>query len=283
MNHSLSEFRDIVLLLFRVVRNDAYQSHDLNILVNKIHDVLASVEESTPVYLPICEPRSPIEFQDTSTPPTLVIHPDQDVGEIVPNVVVTKEEPDFRNLVVNLPAVVKAVKMEATPTPMTSPVNVVLPGPPSLMATTYKLDSDVAILKDLARDDSEAEVEESEDEGEVMIEDADIADDTDEEPDVEDEEVEDEEDEEDEEEVEAEEEEEAEDEEAEEEEETEEVEEAEDEEEEEAEEDDDLELLKIKKQHYYWSPSSMRIYEFLEEGYGDCLGTYVDGKIIPKA
>ena len=282
MNHSLSEFRDIVVLLFRVVRNDAYQSHDLNMLVNKIHDVLASVEESTPVYLPICEPRSPIEFQDASTPPTLVIHPDQDVGEIVPNVVVTKEEPDFRNLVVNLPAVVKAVKMEPaapTPTPMVSPVTVALPGPPSLMGTTYKLDSDVAILKDLARDDSEAEVEESEDEGEVMIEDADIADDTDEEePDVEDEEVEDEDAEEAEEEEETEE--------AEEEEETEEAEEAEeaeDEEAEEEEEDDDLELLKIKKQRYYWSPSSKRIYEFLEEGYGDCLGTYVDGKIIPKA
>jgi hypothetical protein len=283
MNHSLSEFRDIVVLLFRVVRNDAYQSHDLNMLVNKIHDVLASAEESTPVYLPIHEPRSSMEFQDTSTPPTLVIHPDQDVGEIVPNVVVTKEEPDFRNLVVNLPAVVKAVKMETaapTPTPMVSPVTAALPGPPSLMTTTYKLDSDVAILKDLALDESDSEVEESEDEGEVMIEDADIADDTDEEPDAEDEEVEDEEVEEAEEEEETAE---AEEEEAEEEEETEEAEEAEDEEAEEAEEDDDLELLKIKKQRYYWSPSSTRIYEFLEEGYGDCLGTYVDGKIIPKA
>ena len=54
------------------------------------------------------------------------------------------------------------------------------------------------------------------------------------------------------------------------------------EEEQEDEEDEDIELLKIKKDKYYWSPTSKRVYEYLEEGYGDCIGTYVDGKIKPK-
>jgi hypothetical protein len=45
---------------------------------------------------------------------------------------------------------------------------------------------------------------------------------------------------------------------------------------------EDIEEIKIKKVVYYWSPSSKRVYEHLDEGYGDCIGTYVDGKIVPK-
>ena len=257
MTTSLSNFRDIVQLIHRVVRPDALHSHDLRALIDKVHDVLSSSYDTGCDCEPIVIKAEPFsELLRPPTPPTLVIHADQEVGEVIPNVVVTKEEPEIRevrNLIVNLPAVVQAVKLE-TPRAV----------PPS---------SDAAILKDLALDmgdedevDDEPDVsdiesvpesvpiddDEAASEAESVEEDDATEDDADTDMDEE-------------EEAEEEEEEEAE------------------EEEEEEEEDDDLELLKIKKQRYYWSPSSKRIYEHLEEGYGDCIGTYEDGKIIPKA
>jgi hypothetical protein len=115
MTTPLSEFRDIVHLLFRVVHPDAYHTSDLHSLIDKLHDTLI---RDGPPYLP------PFDFMlpYTHEPPTLVIHPDQEVGEVVPNVIVTKEETDSTsntsasvlNVVVNLQTpLVHAVKVES--------------------------------------------------------------------------------------------------------------------------------------------------------------------------
>jgi hypothetical protein len=253
MTHALSNFRDIVHLLHAVVRPEALNSRDLHLLVDKIHDSLYKGDDCG------CGPcgQEPIrvdafpfsELLRPPTPPTLVIHPEQDVGEIVPNVIVTKEEPEspqIRNVVVSAPTFVHAVKLDSPAPPKPTPVLKAITPPPS----------DAAILHDLHCDDDDVE-----DDTESVINPIDedtptatsVADASDDETDsIASEEAE-------------EEDEEAEEEEAEE------------------EEDEDLELKVIKKQHYYWSPSSKRIYECLEEGYGDCLGTYDGGKIIPKA
>ena len=240
MTSALSNFRDIVQLLHRVVRPEALHSRDLHALVDKIHDALSKDEGCGCGPEPVRVDAFPFsELLRPPTPPTLVIHPEQDVGEIVPNVIVTKEEPEspqIRNVVVSAPTLVHAVKLDAPAPPKPTPVLTALATPVS----------DTAILHDLKRDD------ESDDEDDVSAiepvdEDTPTATSDAEESDN-DEESDDEEADEDEE-----------------------------------EEDDDLELKVIKKQRYYWSPSSKRIYECLEEGYGDCLGTYDGGKIIPKA
>ena len=257
MTSALSNFRDIVQLLHRVVRPDALHSRDLHALVDRIHDSLYKGDDcgygrcgTSPMRMdsfPFSELLRP------PTPPTLVIHPEQDVGEIVPNVVVTKEDPEVpevRNVVVTAPpALIHAVKLDAPTAPKPTPVLAALVSP----------SSDLAILHDLRRDDEE--------EDDVSVIES-INDDT---PtatsDVEEDDAEST--------VSSEEDEEAE--------EDEEEAEEEQEQEQEQEEDEDLELKVIKKQRYYWSPSSKRIYEYLEEGYGDCLGTYDGSKIIPLA
>jgi hypothetical protein len=182
-----------------------------------------------------------------------VIHPEQEVGEIVPNVVVTKEEPEvheIRNVVIQAP-VLKSSMQTPQPTPVLA---------------AHTAPSDAAILSDLHRDDEEDDEADdasaiepvgtptatSEEEAEAEAEaepDVESDSESEEEPDSE----------------------------------SESESESEDEEEEEEEEDEDLVLKVIKKQRYYWSPSSHRIYECLEEGYGDCLGTYDGSKITPKA
>jgi len=178
-----------------------------------------------------------------------VIHPDQEVGEVVPNVVVTKEEAEtVRNVVVNIqPPLVHAVKVgaatdKAIMKTVIQDIDAESSGTPD--ADTEEEEEAASVVSEVEDDVVSEAASEAEDD---MVEDTDEADiaDTAEEA-VETEEA---------------------------------VEAAEEEEEEE---DDDLEILKIKKGRYYFSPSSKRIYEYLEGGYGDCLGTFVDGKIIPK-
>lgn len=245
MTSALSNFRDIVQLLHRVVRPDVLHSHDLQALVDKIYDALSKADDCG------CGPCEPIrvepfpfsELLRPPTPPTLVIHPEQDAGEIIPNVIVTKEEPEvpeIRNVVVSAPTFVHAVKLDSPAPPKPTPVLTAIACPPSDVAILHDLhrdeeEDDVSTIKSIGDDTPTATSEAEASEDESMMDEME--------------------------------------------------EEAEDEEEEEVEEeeDDDLELKMIKKQNYYWSPSSKRIYECLEEGYGDCLGTYDGGKIIPKA
>jgi len=244
MTTPISEFRDIVHLLFRVTHPDAFNSSDLHTLIDKIHDILLRL---TPQFLPPFEFMLPPPRQE---PPTLVIHSDIEASEVIPNVVVTKEEPEktsVRNIVINLQSpVVHAVKLEAKECTTTSDVD-----DETIEATTATATNIAEAADDDTEEDTTAAAADDDMEEDTMAETAE----TDEEDqEDEEEEEEDEEDEED----------------------------GEEEEEEEEEEDEDLELLKIKKQKYYFSPSSKRIYEFLDKGYGDCIGTYVDGKIIPK-
>jgi len=240
MTTALSNFRDIVHLIHRVARPDALHSMDLHILINKIHDALAREDCCSPLRV---ESFPYHELLRPPTPPTLVIHPDQEMGEIVPNVIVTKEEPvvhEIRNVVIQAPRPTPIFAAASTP-------------------------CDAAILSDLHRDyeeaDNESVIERVDTPTATSLEEDVIEPDADSESDIEPESDTESESDDDEEDDEVEEE----------------------EEEEEEDEDEDLELLKIKKQKYYWSPSSRRIYECLEEGYGDCIGTYDGSKIIPKA
>ncbi len=95
MTSSLSNFRDIVQLIHRVVRPDALHSHDLRALIDKIHDTLSTSSgcDCEPIVIK-AEP-----FRDLlrpPTPPTLVIHSDQEVVEVLPNVVLSIEDAVFR-------------------------------------------------------------------------------------------------------------------------------------------------------------------------------------------
>ena len=235
MTSPVSEFRDIVHLLFRVVHPNSYNNPELHTLLDKIHDVLI---RETPPFIP------PFEIMRPHEPPTLVIHSDQEAGEVVPNVVVTKEdaeEQSVRNVVVNLrPSAVHMVKTDMSPIDKAILKNLAYS---NNLVGTPKVNN-VHSTPDLAESDSEDSVGDCTNVEEVKrVEDKEGEESEGEESEVEDED-----------------------------------EESEDEEDD----DDDLELLKIKKQKYYYSPSSKRIYEHLEEGYGDCIGTYVDGKIIAK-
>lgn len=246
MTTALSNFRDIVHLIHRVVRPDALHSMDLHILVNKIHDAVSREDCCSPLRV---ESFPYHELLRPPTPPTLVIHPDQEMGEIVPNVIVTKEEPavhEIRNVVIQAPRPTPLFAGAATP-------------------------CDAAILIDLHRDyeeaDAESLIERADTPTATSQEEDDIEPDADSESDVEPDSDDDSES----------------DDESESDEEEDEEDEAKEEVAEEEDEDEDLQLLKIKKQKYYWSPSSHRIYECLEEGYGDCIGTYDGSKIIPKS
>jgi hypothetical protein len=243
MTSPLSQFRDLTCLLFRVVDPHA-RFEDVDRLVNKLHDILSDgASTPRPAFL---EPLFVQELLRPPTPPTLVIHPDQK-AEPIPPADIIRPEPEsstVRNFVYNSPAIVHAVKLESS-----------------------VKSEDIEILKDLkddtdsvtTPDDQDVDVEDEVDD----VEDAEADSDEEVESDS-DEEVES-----DEEEEEAEVEEEEEDEEAE-------------KEEEEEEEEEDIELLKIKKDKYYWSPTSKRVYEYLEKGYGDCIGIFMNGKIEPK-
>lgn len=253
MTTPLSQFRDLTCLLFRVVDPQA-RFEDVDRLVHKLHDVVSDgATTPRPAFL---EPLFMHECLRPPTPPTLVIHPDQKAEPIPPADIVVKPEAEpgsVRNVIVNLPpTTVHAVKLGSK-----------------------ESTKDNAILKDLKRDTEDTEDEESvatpdddeedeEDEEEddvpstVSSEDDDDAEDDAEDDDAEDDDAEGDDDD-------------AEDDDAE-----------DDDAEESETEEEDITLLKIKKDKYYWSPTSKRVYEYLETGYGDCIGTYVDGKIVPK-
>ncbi len=184
--------------------------------------------------------------------PTLVIHPDTNV-----DVVVTKEDPVAKNEVKN-------IYVNSVVHPVVKAVAIGKPKPAEVINVveddaTVDMDADNEAEED---QDMEVEAEEAEDE-EVEVEEE-----------AEEEEAE-------EEEAEEEEAEEAEEEEAEEEEAEEEV-----EEEEEAEEEDDeaMEVVKIGKKNYFVGEHSKLVYVYInDEEAGDCLGKYVNGKIVPAA
>ncbi len=69
---ALSEYRNIVRLLFRVVDPDHYKSKDLDALLDRIHDILQTSDPVKPMTFIEDVIRPP-------TPPTLIIHPDQKV------------------------------------------------------------------------------------------------------------------------------------------------------------------------------------------------------------
>ncbi len=208
-------------------------------------------------------PVSPRPFHINSvTSPTLVIHPDTNV-----DVVVTKENPVVKNEVKNIyvnsvvPPVVKAVAIAKTK--------------PAEVINLVEDDNTVEVDEADEAEDEEVEVEEVE-EAEVEVEE--------EEAEAEEEEDEEAEEEAEDEDEEVEVEEEAEDEEVEVEEEAED----EDEEvevEEEAEDDDEaMEVVKIGKKNYFVGEHSQLVYVYInEEEAGDCLGKYVNGKIVPAA
>jgi hypothetical protein len=135
MTTPLSNYRDIVSLLFRVVDPQARFS-DVDRLLHKLHDVLSEGESARPPFL---EPMFVQELLRPPTPPTLVIHPDQKAEEITAPEIVVKPEPStVRNLVVNLPpATVHAVKLGPVP-------------------------SDSAILAELKKDSAEEEDDDDE-------------------------------------------------------------------------------------------------------------------------
>jgi hypothetical protein len=243
MTTPLSNYRDIACLLFRVVDPHARFS-DMDRLLHKLHDVLAEGDES--IRPPFLEPMFVQDLLRPPTPPTLVIHPDQKAEEICATDIIIKPEPEHstvRNVVVNIPpSTIHAVKLSD-------------PSDSLILAELKRGNEDET---DIVSEPDVEDADEDEDEDEVC---STNASESDEEDEVEDEEEEEEVDEEEEEEEEKEEE-------------------AEEEEEEEAEE--DIALLKIKKEKYYWSPSSKRVYEYQEEGYGEFIGTFIDGKIVPK-
>jgi len=243
MTTPLSNYRDIVSLLFRVADPQARFS-DMDRLLHKLHDVLSEAEESTRP--PFLEPMFVRDLLRPPTPPTLVIHPDQKAEEITANEIVVKPEPstDRITIVVPPPTAFHVVKLAEAP-------------------------SDSAILENLKQDTEEDTTEDTASTPDVGLDEEDDVDEDDvcstssSEPNEEDDEDEEEEEEDSDEEDDEEEQEEP----------------AKVEDEEEVE---DIEEIKIKKVVYYWSPSSKRVYEHLDKGYGDCIGTYVDGKIVPK-
>ena len=161
------------------------------------------------------------------------------------DVVVTKEEPVVKNEIKNVY------------------VNSVIPSVVQATVIASKQTSDVIGLVD---DNDTVEVDEEEGEVEVEEEEEEVEAEEEEEVEVEEEE-----------EVEAEEEEE---EEVEAEEEEEEVE----AEEEEEEEEEAMEVVKIGKKNYFVGETSKMVYVYVnDEEAGDCLGKYVDGKIVPVA
>ena len=244
---SLSQFRDIVSLLFRVVDFKA-DMEDVDSLLLKISNLLeeddASIShQEKALKKHIANVFLAGELLNPPTPPTLRIHPDSQEEEImVPNVVVTKAEPETKNvsvlgnLIVNLPS-----------------MHVV----PQKKGKEKKKEEDAEIMKALrAEEEEEVEAEEEAEEAEVE-EEAEEAEEV--------EEVEEVEAEEEAEEAEAEKEVEA---------------------EEEAEEEEEaMDVIKIKKRKYFVGERSRKVYEYIDDETAgeECLGTYDDAtnKIVP--
>jgi hypothetical protein len=255
MTTPLSNYRDIVCLLFRVADPQARFS-DMDRLLHKLHDVLSEAEESTRP--PFLEPMFVRDLLRPPTPPTLVIHPDQKAEEITATEIVAKPEPStVRNHVVNLPPTAfHVVKLAEAP-------------------------SDSAILENLKQDTAEDMTEDTASTPDVGLDEEDDVDEDDvcstssSEPDEEDDEEEEEDDVEEEDNAEEDNDEEEDEEDEEEDEEAKEL-------EQQAEDEKDMALIKIDKVKYYWSPTSKRVYEYTKNGYDNLIGTYVGGKIVPK-
>ncbi len=276
MTTPLSNYRDIVSLLFRVADPNCRFS-DMDRLLHKLHDVL-SEESARPPFL---EPMFVRDLLRPPTPPTLVIHPDQKAEEITANEIVVKPEPstDRITIVVPPPTAFHVVKLAEAPSDSAILENL-------KQDTEEDMTEDTASTPDVGLDEEDDDEEEvcstsssepdEEDEEDDAEEDDAEEDNAEEDSDKEEDEEEDEEDEEDEEEEEDEKEEE--DEEDEEEEEDEEAKELK----QQAEDEKDMALIKIDKVKYYWSPTSKRVYEYTKNGYDNLIGTYVGGKIVPK-
>ena len=260
---SLHQFRDFASLLFRVANTgpnhigNAHSFHSdvdrlltMHMLVLEERDTLSMDSyRPIPIHFGVGSENDNInefcarEIMRPPTPPTLVIHHDQRGEEIVPNVVVTKDEPEIKTVVVKNAVVNNAVISEEDN------------------------DDDSAIVRDLNLgdgDDIESVVpEESEHEATEAEEEVEEAEEEVEEAEEEVEEAEEEVEEAEEEVEEAEEE----------------VEEAEEEVEEEEE---GMEIIKVKKKTYFCGEHSKKVYEYIDdESAGDCLGVLKDGRIVP--
>jgi hypothetical protein len=255
MSSSLSEFREIVRLLFRVVDPAKTQSADLSLLLDRIHDLLQAQAQIPDRGRFIDAFVADSIIERPPTPPTLVIHPD--IGgavtaeEIIPNVIVTKSEPEEKTVTVSAPSTASKP----------APQNIVVTRPiPTAAAPAKTLDS--AIFKSLKQDEDSDD--DSDDSDSVRSPDIEDEEDSDMEP-SDDEELSEEEPSDDEEE----------------EEEPDDVE--EEEEDDEAYDEDrdgEMSILKIKKERYWLTSKNNKVFEYQDGAYGDCIGTYKDGKIV---